>query len=330
MQFPDDIDAAAANVDGPFCATLHLGSLRCRVRFASWRYARMLASVFGTDVIADPDSSEPVGVEILIAEGAPLPPGRQPNRIDVSRSDAGYVLITDPMTCHVGTNRRPYRVRIVVRDSAMADDPLAYHFWITTNRWLLLLDRLLLHAAAIRLGETVLMFSGPKGSGKSTLSLALAAGGGVILGEDHLVAQRVGQEFLVSGCSGRMRVTPRTQAFFLADRLPSDAVDVPGSGKKEFQARHVFASLPYVDARPQRLYFNRIGTRFAVRPLSRKQSLVTLVEHTKEMQRFGDRDGYARFLAFLADFSATVPAFDLELADDLTDLARLAERLTWT
>jgi hypothetical protein len=332
MQFLGDIDEARAELDGPLpvCAVLQLGSLRCRVRFTSWRYARMLASVFGTELTADPDSSQPLGADILIAEAPPLPLRREPNRIDVARSDAGYVLVTDPMTCYVDADRRPYRVRIVVHDTAMADAPLAYHFWITTNCWLLLVDRLVLHAAAVRLGDTVLMFSGPKGSGKSTLSLALAASGGVILGEDHLVARRAGLDFLVSGCSGRMRVTPTTQAFFLGERLPPDAVDVPESGKMEFQARHLFASMPYVDWRPERLFFNRIGTRYGVRPLSRKQSLVTLVENTKEMQRFSDRDSYARFLAFLGDFSATVPAFELELADDLADLARLAGRLSCT
>jgi len=322
--------AGTTDVAKQSVAGLRLGSMRCLLRFDSAKYARMLASVFGTELISDPAVLQPPETEIILDETVDPTHEEWTNRLEVRCTDRGHILETDPLVCTVDTGRRPYQVRMTVRNPAIHDDTLAYHFWIVTNRWLLLTNRLVLHAAAILLGDSVLVFSGPKGAGKSTLSLALAASGGVIIGEDHLVARRSPNGMLISGCSGRMRVTRQTEEHFLRGRLPADAIELPDGLKKEFQARHVFPTRPYEDFRPERLFFNRVGSQFLLRPLSKKDSLLTLLRNTSEMQRFGERAGYASFLSFLADFTEHVPAFDLELGNSLSDLEGLARRLSWT
>lgn len=312
-------------VDSPLA--VRLGSLACALSSTPPRYARMLASVFGTELVRRDALSEPCAVEISIRETAQ--PFRAPptDRLIMRRSERGRRLETDPLTCDVHLERTP-RVEFCVRQPGMADDHLAYHFWILTNRWLLLLDRVVLHAAAIALGESVLLFCGPKGAGKSTLAVALAAAGAVVLAEDHVVVRRDGAALLVSGCSARLRVTPQTERHFLRGRLPADAVAVPGSGKKEFQGHRLFATRPYVDCRPQRLYFNRVGAAYGARPLSKQAALLGLIRNTAALHRFGGRDDYGEFLEFLADLSERLPAFELELSDRLEDLDHLAQRLS--
>lgn len=312
--------------DSPPPLAVRLGSLACALSSAPPRYGRMLASVFGTELVPREALGERCAVTISIREAA-LPFTAPPtDRLVIARTGRGCRLATDPLTCDVSLDRT--RIEFCVRQPDMADDHLAYHFWILTNRWLLLLDRVVLHAAAIVLGESVLLFCGPKGAGKSTLTVALAAAGAVILAEDHVVVRRCGEELLVSGCSERVRVTPQTERHFLHGRLPADAVDLPASGKKEFQGRHLFATRPYVDCRPQRLYFNRVGTAYGTRPLSKQAALLGLLRNTGALHRFGGRDDYGEFLGLLADLSAHIPAFDLELSDQLADLDHLAQRLS--
>jgi hypothetical protein len=304
---------------------VRLGSLACALVSGPQHYCRMLASAFGTDLVPLAELSERPEVEISIRESA-IPFTAPPtDRLTISRTERGRRLETDPLTCDVHLDRTP-RIEFVVRQPDMADVRLAYHFWILTHRWLLLLDRVVLHAAAILLGESVLLFCAPKGAGKSTLSVSLAAAGAVILAEDHVMVRRSGEELLVSGCSGRMRVTRQTEQHFLPGLLPADAVDVPGC-KKEFQGHHLFATRPYVDFRPHRLFFNRVGTAYGVRPLSKKEALLGLIRHTSELYRFGGPHDYGEFLALLSDLSVQVPAFDLELSDRLEDLDHLAQRL---
>jgi hypothetical protein len=306
---------------------VRLGSLACALSSAPPRYGRMLASLFGTDLVPLAALSGRCEVEISIRESAIPFKGLPTDRLTISRTERGRRLETDPLTCDVHLDRTP-RIEFSVRQPDMADDRLAYHFWILTNRCLLLLDRVVLHAAAIALGESVLLFCGSKGAGKSTLSVSLATAGAVILAEDHVVVRRSGEELLVSGCSGRLRVTPQTERHFLRGRLPADAVDVPGTRKKEFQGHHLFATRPYVDCRPHRLFFNRVGTAYGIRPLSRKEALLGLIRHTSALHRFGGPDDYADFLALLSDLSVRIPAFDLELSDRLKDLDHLARRLS--
>jgi hypothetical protein len=145
-----------------------------------------------------------------------------------------------------------------------------------------------------------------------------------VLGEDHVLLRKSADGFRVSGCDERSRVDAKTERFFFAEPLAVQARDFAGLLKKEVLAREVFASEPYTDHVPDRLFFSRVGTRFAITPLPRQAALLRLMRAAGKLQRFVDADDYGSFLDMLSGFTRTVDAYDLELSPDLRDLDALA------
>lgn len=285
----------------------------------------MVAEVYGTPLL--PGHHAPADVAISIAEDASAPRACLGDRLVVRREAGLCALESDPVTCRVRAGTAPAEIALVVHDPGLRADLLAYHFWILLNRALLLLDRVMLHAAALAYRGTVSLFTGDRGAGKSTISIALAHAGAEVLAEDHVVARRRDGRTVVSGCNDRMRVTAETERHFLAGRLGPATVDVGGVIKKEFPASRFFAARPHEERAVARIFFPRVGDRFEVRPLSGRAALLRLMQVTGGMLRFHDRTDYADFLSLLADLIAGIPCHELELSPRLADLEGLVELL---
>lgn len=306
-------------------ADICLGSLRCRVELDEDRWARMLSEVYGTS-LAEPSTREPDGwIQIVVAR--PAAHRAVQDRLVVTATPSGYRLETDPLICEVQCREQPWRALVSVRQPDMRGDHLAYHFWLLFNRLLLLFDRVVMHAAAVEFEGSVALFCGPKGAGKSTLSLFLLQLGGTLVAEDHVVVHRRAADLSVSGCSGRLRVTADTERRLFPGRLPGTSIDVSGVPKKEFPASQFFRARPYEDFQPARLFFNHVGARFRVQALSRRETLLRLMHGTRDLQRLNARADYQQFVDVLAALAHAVPAVDLELPGGFQGLDRVAALL---
>ena len=88
-----------------------------------------------------------------------------------------------------------------------------------------------------------------------------------------------------------------------------------------------FRSEPFRDFAPQRLLFPRVTGQFQLRRLKAQPALLRMLAYNGHFQRFGGARDQAEFLDFLAGFIATVSCWELDLSDDLTQLAQLSGTL---
>jgi hypothetical protein len=324
----DAPEAVAARRDAGQAHRLRLGNLRCTVSSTHERYAAMLAGAYGTSLLPDVSGPEPAP-DLRITIRDDLASTRPPlaDRLVVRRTTDTWFVESDPLTCAVRADGTPRDVAVVVHDPGLRPDWLTYHFSILFNRVLLVIDRVVLHAAALAYRGSVSLFVGSKGAGKSTISIALARAGAEVLGEDRILARRAGPLTVVSGCNDRMRVTAETERHFLAGALGTETIDIADVPKKEFAAARFFAARPHEERAVDRLFFPHVAARFAIHPLNRRQALLRLVDTTGPMLRFHDRADYAEFLSRLADLLGSLPAYELELSPRLGELDGLVELL---
>jgi hypothetical protein len=228
------------------------------------------------------------------------------------------VLIVDgePATIYIAT------------DEALPAYERRVHLTVAMNAMLFHFGRVLLHAGAVRLGGRVHLFVGDRGAGKTTVTLRLAAAGGTLLCDDHVVIRRGRRNFTVSGCSARTRLTADTERFLFARRLRVAAQDFAGVLKKDVDAGDLCASRPFRDYVADAVYFPRLGTRFHLRPMSRHQGMAALLRHWRNALRFRDAVQFERCLDFFATLAARVESFELELSPRLADLDQLADCLS--
>src|SRR5699024_9092648 len=125
----------------------------------------------------------------------------------------------------------PTHIRVTVRRGDRSHYDLCVHLAVVFHKILFLLDRIVLHAAAVRVAGRVALFIGDRGAGKTTTALALTRAGGTVLGEDHIILRRSGDGFVVSGCDERWRVDARTERHFFDNPLPLEAADYAGRMK---------------------------------------------------------------------------------------------------
>lgn len=218
------------------------------------------------------------------------------------------------------------RIYFVIHRTAPPD--FRVHLSLMMNMVLLHFQRILLHAGAVQIGRRVHLFVGERGTGKSTVCLRLAADGGTLLSDDHVVIQRAPCGFTVSGCSGRARVTRKTERFLLARPLDAKPKKFAGLLKKEFDAGQLVPSRPFRDYRAACVYFLRLGGRFALQPMSRHRAVAELLRHARHALRFRNADHFRRCLDFLSGLVAQVDPFQLELSPRLADLDRLSAFLS--
>jgi hypothetical protein len=308
---------------------LRLGSLTARLD-APAKLGGDIAHIFGTSLKAPTsDLLARVDADIVVREShdhdawdATVPPDGMVAR----HAHPVSVIHTEALSVTIDHARTPVEVRVAVRPGERSDYDLRVHLAVVFHKILFLLDRVVLHAAAVRIAGRVALFIGDRGAGKTTTSLALTRAGGTVLGEDHLVLRRSATGFLVSGCDERWRVDERTERHFFASPLPLEAADYAGRMKKEVAVRDV-ASQPFTDEPPSQLFFMRTGTGFGITPIPRAVSALRLMEAAGKLQRFVDANDRLRFLTMVSDFVGTITPYALERGDDLGDLDRLIDFL---
>lgn len=246
-------------------------------------------------------------------------PERGTNRLD--RGSARGTLENEaPIADAVHPLQPAAAVHVFVRRDDLPHYDLCVHLAVVFHKILFLLDRIVLHAAAVRVEGKLAIFIGERGAGKTTTAMALSRAGGTVLGEDHLILRRSADGFLVSGCDERWRFDARTERHFFEHPLDLAAADYAGRLKKEVAVRAGGRSRPFTDDRPAQLFFMRAGSRFQIRPLPRSMAVLRLMEAAGRLQRFVDSEDRQRFLAMLSDFVPTITPYTLERGDDLADL----------
>ena len=309
---------------------LRLGSLTARLDAAPALGAD-IAWIFGTSLkVPTIDLVERVTVEIMVGDedqvdtSAPVVP---PDGMVVRQGRPVSAIHTEVLSVAIDYARTPTQVRITVRRGERSHYELRVHLAVVFHKILFLMDRVVLHAAAVELHGRLALFIGDRGAGKTTTAMALSRAGGTVLGEDHLVLHRTAGEFLVSGCDERWRIDERTERYFFGEPLPLEASDYAGRMKKEVTVRSSGASEPFLDRRPEMLFFIRAGDRFDIRRIPRGITVLRLMEEAGKLQRFVDADDRQRFLNLLSDFVQTITPYALERTDNLADLDRVVDFL---
>jgi hypothetical protein len=275
--------------------------------------------------------AERVTLEIVVRDeelADPSAPLVLPDSMVVRHGHPVSTIHTEALSVAIDHARTPTQVRITVRHGERSHYELRVHLAVVFHKMLFLMDRVVLHAAAVELHGRLALFIGDRGAGKTTTAIALSRAGGTVLGEDHLVLRRTADGFLVSGCDERWRVDERTERHFFGDPLPQQASDYAGRMKKEVAVRSEGASEPFMDRRPELLFFIRAGSRFDLRRIPRGITVLRLMEEAGKLQRFVDADDRQRFLNLLSDFVPTITPYALERSDSLADLDRLVDFLS--
>lgn len=314
-------------------ALIRFGSLTGRIVWNGDRRGDDVAWIFGTPLIdADSELAEKVEVEIVFAAGGADDRRSRPHvphdAMVLGGTPSRPEIHTEVVSAVIDLAVDPAHVEIAVRGDGLAHFDLCVHLTVVLHKVLFVLGRVVLHAAAVRLGGSgASLFLGDKGAGKTTSALRLARAGATVLGEDHVILRRAPGGFRVSGCDERSRLDAKTEGYFFSEPLAVAPRDFAGLLKKEIPAREVFDSQPYTDHRPDRVFFSRVGTRFAITPLSRQAALLRLMRAAGKLQRFVDAGDYAGFVDMLSDFTHTVAAYELELSPELGELDRLVHFL---
>lgn len=177
--------------------------------------------------------------------------------------------------------------------------------------------RLDLHAAAVAPGPRAggLLIIGPKGAGKSSLTIALALSGWTFLSDDHVIVWGEEDVLRVAGLRVPLFLTPDA-----AERLPRELPKgrhVPSLGKRMFQPGELFPGQHANEGRIAGVIFpDRTGltpstlTRLA--PLDCFQRLLATAP-------FLASDPSARPCLEVARAIADLPAFVLNAGPDLLD-----------
>ena len=316
----------------PRPALLRFGSFQGRLESARQEYTDALALVFGVGLhpLTPEYGIEPDFDFRIEPATAPSPTHAAPtgtNVMALGGTSDRPTIATDALGAELRLRSHPVEIRISVLRDDVPFPAMCVHFGVVLHKILFFLDRVILHGAAVRVGDEVCVFVGDKGAGKSTTSLALARAGGTVLGEDQIVLRRTDGRYLVSGGDERSRVTERTERHFFTEPLAVPARDFAGTMKKEIRMREFFRSEPFQDFPPNRLIFPKVTGTFQLRPLKAQFALLRMLAYNGHFQRFQGGADQKEFLDFLAGFIATVSCWELSLSNDLTELDRLAARL---
>jgi hypothetical protein len=304
---------------------IRLGSLATAVSTQREIYRDAVLALFRTEA-GEHDGVEANEIEASLAvfeagdeEGvfAPAPP----DGMEASAAGGGgrWIIATEALTAHLFT-ATPIELFLALRGRPANDGAFRVHLSVVLHRALFLLDRMFLHAAGVRCADVCWVLAGDKGSGKSTLSLALGAAGATVLADDHMVVRRQGHLFLTSGCDAHARLLEDAERHLFASPVDARVVELGGLRKKEISIGRYFASDPYREHRLDRLAFSRVGNRFEARPMRRRDALVELMRATRASHRFSGEADYAAYLDYLTALVESVESFSLELSPRLADL----------
>lgn len=207
--------------------------------------------------------------------------------------------------------------------------PLLLHaLMVVMNRLLARQGRYHVHAAAVGFGGGTWLFVGGKGSGKSTISLALGCAGGIVYSEDHVMLRAGSGVWLAAGCDADLHLTERTERHFFDRPLEGATVERAGVRKKRLDGAALVDCRPHQETPVRGLIFPHVDGRFALRPLAGEEALARLLEPLVERHRFVDDPDRRAFVERFASLVESCETWDLALSADLPDLARLATFLS--
>ena len=308
---------------------LQLGSQRCHIVSSPPRYGRLFAETYGTvmSTVADDNRSPDI---VLHFSERPEPPSSHPtDMLLVEPTAEGARLKTDPVLCDFSRRDDHYCAHFTVITPTLKEDLLGYHFWFLFNRLLLLMDRMIIHAAAVRLSGGVSLFCGPSGIGKSTLAAALGLAGGTVLADDFVIARVSGAAVTASGVSPRMRLTDASSSRLIPGGLDGARLDiVNGRRKWSFPVDWYFDARPFVDYGVERLFLLDVGPVAQVRPARAAEAVTFLLENSSTMMRPAGRFDHGALLEFFAGVATSIPVFHLQRTEDFDDLPGMIDRLS--
>jgi hypothetical protein len=305
---------------------LNVGSLLLQVSFDRSLYPETIAEIFCNVAKPAPANEAAPQAEIVFvekSESTPPPMAVPQDGIVILETLTGKEIHTEALIAEALLREGAPRFIVTVRRPLLSEYDLKVHVTVVVFKLLFFLDRLALHAAGVRFQGRVHLFLGGKGAGKTTASVRLARSGGTVLGEDRLILRRSKGGFLVSGSGETFRVTEQTERHFFPVPLAAEPREVGGVLKKEVRLSSHFSAAPHTDFPVWRIFFNHVGERFAITPLSKHQALLELIRETKASHRFAGAEDYCTYLGFLREFVEAVPAYRLQLSKDLGDLERL-------
>jgi len=330
---PVTIDRGSPRPDSTGSATppghrqFRIGSLRCRVASDPHGYAELLAERYRANLEPCDDTVGPHDLVFEFRENTDRSP-TSTDRLIVEPTADGHRFVADPVTVELIGRPDHRRLVVTVTNPALDRELLSFHFWIVVNRALLLLDRVMLHAAAFVVNERVIVVCGDNGAGKSTLGVAFGLRGATLLSEDSVIATRRSTAFVVAGVSPQMRVPRPTEDRLLPGRLLDHRITEDGRNKRLVDADQLFDSRWGHDLPPDRIVFLRAADRVATRPLSRRDALLRLIDNTRHSYRFAASGDISDHLDLVTDLAAAVPAFEATRTTDLDDLDDLMELIS--
>ena len=234
----------------------------------------------------------------------------------------------DMMTLDVDFAARPATSLLRVHDGGAGEPLLEHCFAVFLHKLLQMAGVVRLHAAAVETpvagGRTVVML-GDKGAGKSTLSLAFGRAGARVLADDQVVLRRRGDSVVISGCDGNVRLTEQSERHFVDEPLAAEAQNFGGVWKKEVRLDRLVNAMPYCDRRAARLYFPRVGSRFALEPVGRTAALIRILDAISPAHGFDGPSDRMDLVRLVTEFVASLDCFDLELSSDLAELDRVVD-----
>ena len=305
-------------------ARFQIGSLRCSVSSDLHGYVDTLAELYRVDVQTGISESAAADLILEFVE-SPVSPARETNQLIVEPIPGGHRLTTDAASIEMTHQTGQHHMIVTVTDPGVGRAELSFHFWILLNRALLLLDRLLLHAAAFVVDGRVIVVCGDNGAGKSTLTVAFGLLGASLLSDDSLLVTRRTDRFVVSGLTSQMRVPRETEDRLLAGRVLHRQITEDGRNKRMVDAEQLFTTRLGLDLSPDRLVFLRNGGQTRVSALSGGETLLGLINNTRFTYRFGDTADISDHLDLVADLAMSVPGFEAIRTESLDDLDALVE-----
>lgn len=316
-----------AQPDSIHTSPLNLGSLKLRLHTNNLDYARLIEAFFRIRIDWDTPQppAQPLDFDLSIIDVEALPVEIEiDNQLVITplANAHGYDVRTDIAHGIIDASHTPGLINILI-EAAHDAEVKQHHFRIVFFRMLYLMRRVLLHAAAVRCQEKTCLFVADKGSGKSTLTLALALNGGIVLGEDHVLLNQSDKVFTLSGCDETMRLTAQSEQYFFDQPLPIAARDYAGVLKKEIRLADYVTCRPYQDFPIDALFFPVIGDTFSIETLSRKEAMQRLMRDMPWYHRFTGIADQMDFIGYFANLVETVDVYTLRLSRDLNDLSQL-------
>jgi len=308
-------------------ARLRIGALILDAEAAATRYLDRLAAIYEAPPI--PRDERPAGLEVEIVErpglrGIPEVPA---DGIVVRRPHDDAEVHTEAISMRLDRRAAAPRATIIVRHPEIPEYDLAVHLSVISAKLLALIGFVRLHAAASVLGPGAFVFVGDKGSGKSSITMAMGRAGATVLADDDVVVRRDEGRLIASGCDETIRMTAGTESHFFPEPLPVPPAPSGGELKKEIRADSLFPSRPYHEEPVEAVLFPRVSGSLELVPMTRGRAVLALLGATRTVLRFGGAEDHRHYLGLLDGLLAGVRAYDLRLAPDLGQLDELADRL---